>query len=306
MFPAWSMFVSCIDYKQILTRWYFDKLISSHFVMRSMLRRLVQHMSTDSQTNWEQGTPSLEQGKKEWSRGEARPESSKDGGTLRRTFENLRHVLDESRGAVGVWRLREPNYAKIPNWTTRGMCCSCGLQRCHQTRLERSPRKASGIESSLQNVTRHGTPSSEHGPPERPKNTKTQGSVWSWCAKANCRVWARGSVEYIRQYGHVVHHHAYCQVSWWRKSLDSMLQSWRTSSTFSSSTPTWTLVAFVTESLSPVIHYHRTLGNMWDSLYNERQLRDSDITSLFFFSPIFWNPCCLGCKKEGFFDMFGF
>ena len=40
-----------------------------------------------------------------------------------------------------------------------------------------------------------------------------------------------------------------------------------------------TLIAFVTESLSAVIHhYHRTIGSMCDSLYNMRQMRDSDMT----------------------------
>ena len=38
-----------------------------------------------------------------------------------------------------------------------------------------------------------------------------------------------------------------------------------------------TLVAFVTESLSAIIHYHRTIGNMRDNLYNKHQMRDSDI-----------------------------
>ena len=39
-----------------------------------------------------------------------------------------------------------------------------------------------------------------------------------------------------------------------------------------------TLVAFVIETLSAVIQYHRTIVNIWDSLYAEHQLRDSDIT----------------------------
>ena len=39
-----------------------------------------------------------------------------------------------------------------------------------------------------------------------------------------------------------------------------------------------TLVASVTQSLGAVAHYHRTIGNTWDSLYNKRQMRDPDIT----------------------------
>ena len=39
-----------------------------------------------------------------------------------------------------------------------------------------------------------------------------------------------------------------------------------------------TLVAFVIEMLSAVIQCYRTIGNIWDALYNKHQLRDSDIT----------------------------
>ena len=38
------------------------------------------------------------------------------------------------------------------------------------------------------------------------------------------------------------------------------------------------LVVFMNETLSAVIQYHRTIGNIWDSLYNKRQMRDSDMT----------------------------
>ena len=39
-----------------------------------------------------------------------------------------------------------------------------------------------------------------------------------------------------------------------------------------------TLVAFVIETLSAVIQYYPTIGNIWDSLYAKHQIRDSDIT----------------------------
>ena len=38
------------------------------------------------------------------------------------------------------------------------------------------------------------------------------------------------------------------------------------------------LVAFVVETLSVVIQYYRTIGNIWDSLYAKHQLRHSHIT----------------------------
>ena len=39
-----------------------------------------------------------------------------------------------------------------------------------------------------------------------------------------------------------------------------------------------TLGAFAVETLSAVIQYYRTIGNIWDSPYAKHQLRDSDIT----------------------------
>ena len=40
-----------------------------------------------------------------------------------------------------------------------------------------------------------------------------------------------------------------------------------------------TIVAFVSDTLSGVTqYYHRTVGNIWDSLYVKHQLRESNIT----------------------------
>ena len=39
-----------------------------------------------------------------------------------------------------------------------------------------------------------------------------------------------------------------------------------------------TLVAFMIETMSSVIQYYRTIGDIWDSLYSKHQLRDSHIT----------------------------
>ena len=38
------------------------------------------------------------------------------------------------------------------------------------------------------------------------------------------------------------------------------------------------LVALVIETMSGVIQYYRTIGNIWDALYSKHQLRDSNIT----------------------------
>ena len=40
-----------------------------------------------------------------------------------------------------------------------------------------------------------------------------------------------------------------------------------------------TIVAFVNDTLSGITQYYRTVGNIWDSLYGEHQLRESNITS---------------------------
>ena len=39
-----------------------------------------------------------------------------------------------------------------------------------------------------------------------------------------------------------------------------------------------TIVAFVNDTLSGIIQYYRTVGNIWDSLYGKHQLRESNIT----------------------------
>ena len=39
-----------------------------------------------------------------------------------------------------------------------------------------------------------------------------------------------------------------------------------------------TIVAFVSEILSGVMQYYRTVGNIWDCLYSRHQLRESNIT----------------------------
>ena len=39
-----------------------------------------------------------------------------------------------------------------------------------------------------------------------------------------------------------------------------------------------TVVAFVTDTMSGITHYYRTVGNVWDSLFVKHQMRDSNLT----------------------------
>ena len=39
-----------------------------------------------------------------------------------------------------------------------------------------------------------------------------------------------------------------------------------------------TIVAFLTDTMSGITHYYRTVGNVWDNLYAKHQMRDSNLT----------------------------
>ena len=121
---------------------------------------------------------------------------------------------------------------------------------------------------------------------DRPPGRSAQVLSWLLYQTLILHTWAHNIVHHEaaylatrRQWGHHAEGDSHCstldQASKW---LEEMQHRLNLCIKTKQNVHPWTLVAFMTWTLSAVIQY-RTIGNIWDTLYNKHQLRDSDITS---------------------------